>query len=101
MIEILWENSQNGKIPIVAIIFTIPMLFPHLDEKTMLPAAFRFIPFDFGPSTTLQHKWFGDDSVTKKENVGKWNQNWPNVYVFLDCLEGQFWASLMPIHMKT
>ena len=45
----MWENSQNGKIPIVAIIFTIPMLFPHLDEKTMLPAAFRFIPFDFGP----------------------------------------------------
>ena len=60
MIEILWENSQNGKIPIVAIIFTIPMLFPHLDEKTMLPAAFRFIPFDFGDfgseMTVLQRK---------------------------------------------
>ena len=93
MIEILWENSQNGKIPIVAIIFTIPMLFPHLDEKTMLPAAFQFIPFDFGPSKTLQHQRFGDGSVTKKENMGKWNQNWPNVYVFLDCLEGRFWAS--------
>ena len=71
-----WENSQNLKIPIVAIIFTMPMLFPHLVYKTILPASFSWISFNLGPPTTLQLKCFRDDSLLNIEKRGKMSKNY-------------------------